>query len=132
MAYAGSMTPPPLDVVHAFVDAINRADIDALGRLMTEDHVFTDGSGAAVGGRETMKAAWKAYFAMVPAYEHEIEETYVQGAVVILLGSARGTYRGEAWSTPAAWRAKLRDGLIAEWRVYTDNEPIRALMRKGG
>jgi hypothetical protein len=26
--------------------------------------------------------------------------------------------------------AAMRGSLIAEWRVYADNEPIRALMRK--
>jgi hypothetical protein len=34
------------------------------------------------------------------------------------------------WTTPAAWRASIRDGLIAEWRVYADNEPIRQIMRQ--
>jgi len=26
------------------------------------------------------------------------------------------------WETPAAWRAVVEGGLVAEWRVYTDNE----------
>lgn len=30
------------------------------------------------------------------------------------------------WKTPAAWRAVVRDGKIAEWQVYADNEPARA------
>jgi limonene-1,2-epoxide hydrolase len=48
---------------------------------------------------------------------------------VILLGMARGTYVGKTWSTPAAWRAKVHDDRVAEWRVYADNEPLRQLMR---
>ena len=31
--------------------------------------------------------------------------------------------------TPAALRALVRDGRIAEWQVYADNEPIREQMR---
>jgi hypothetical protein len=30
-----------------------------------------------------------------------------------------------------ALRAGVTDGLIAEWRVYADNEPLRQIMRKG-
>jgi hypothetical protein len=36
------------------------------------------------------------------------------------------------WETPAAWRAVVVDGLVAEWRVYTDNEPMRERMRGKG
>jgi uncharacterized protein (TIGR02246 family) len=120
----------PLDIVHAFVNAINRRNIDELAELMTEDHVFTDGLGVAVRGRDNMKAGWAAYLQLVPGFTIAIEETYSDDPVVILLGVAQGTYAGETWSTPAAWRAKVRDGRVAEWRVYADNEPIRQLMRK--
>jgi hypothetical protein len=30
--------------------------------------------------------------------------------------------------TPAAFRALIEDGKVAEWRVYADNEPLRRLM----
>ena len=36
------------------------------------------------------------------------------------------------WETPAAWRAVVEGGLVAEWRVYADNEPMRKLMRQAG
>ena len=34
------------------------------------------------------------------------------------------------WKTPAAWRAVVKEGKIAVWQVFADNEPIRAVMRK--
>ena len=86
--------------------------------------------GTAVQGRDKMKAGWTAYFSMVLHYAIEVEETFSDGFVLVMLGVARGTFSGEAWSTPAAWRARVRDGRVAEWRVYADNEPIRELMRK--
>jgi len=117
-------------VVRRFVAAINRRDLDALAALMTPDHVFVDGGGARMSGREAMKAAWAAYFNIVPDYEVLIEEIYLDGPRAVLLGTARGSYAGEPWRTPAAWRAVERDGLIAEWRVYCDNEPIRKLIAR--
>ncbi len=36
---------------------------------------------------------------------------------------------GVRWETPIACCAQVRDGQIAEWRVYADNEPLRQLMK---
>jgi limonene-1,2-epoxide hydrolase len=102
---------------------------------MTPDHRFVDSLGTAVEGRERMVEGWRQYFQMVPDYHIDIARSFADGAEVALLGAARGTYsRGGqlsstgAWQTPAAWRAIVRDGRIAEWQVYADNEPIRQRM----
>jgi ketosteroid isomerase-like protein len=121
----------------AFVEAINRRNSETLAALMTEDHAFVDGLGTRIEGRQRVKAAFDAYFRMVPDYTISIEETFCQGSVVLMLGSAQGTYSADGglrpenhWTTPAAWRVTIRDGLVAEWRVYADNEPIRQIMRR--
>ncbi len=129
-------------VVHAFMNAINRQNVEDLAALMTADHVFIDGLGTRVSGRDQMKKAWGGYFGIVPDYTVTADETFSNGDVVVVLGMARGTYAGggalkaeNAWQTPAAWRAVVRDGQIAEWRVYADNEPIRQIMsrdKRGG
>jgi uncharacterized protein (TIGR02246 family) len=122
-------------VAQSFVRAINRQDADALAALMAEEHRFIDSLGAVVTGREAMRAGWRGYFSLVPDYTIAIEETLSAGPVVLMLGVAQGTYaaggqmRAEnRWSTPAAFRAFIEDGKVAEWRVYADNEPIRRLM----
>lgn len=124
-------------VAHAFVRAINRQDPNALVELMTEEHRFVDSLGNVTEGRDKMRTAWTKYFQMVPDYTVAVDETYSNGPVVILMGIAQGTYarRGkitpaDEWRTPIAVRAFVEDGLVAEWRVYADNEPIRRLMAK--
>jgi ketosteroid isomerase-like protein len=126
-------------VARAFVAAINRQDVDALAALMTAEHCFIDSLGNAVRGREAMRAAWTGYFKMVPDYSIAMEEAYSNGAVVVLLGVVQGTYAADGelkpenrWQTPAALRAAIEDGQVAEWRVYADNEPIRQKMAKRG
>jgi hypothetical protein len=138
-------------VAQAFVRAINRQDVDGLAALMAPEHRFVDSLGNVVEGREKMRKAWAAYFRMVPDYSIAVEETLCDGPLVLMLGLAQGTYvhtvdvdlpmgtpahsadgklRPEnRWETPAAFRAFVEDGLMAEWRVYADNEPIRRLMR---
>ena len=127
----------PKRVAHAFVNAINHQSVDELTRLMTEDHVFIDSGGARFEGRDRMKTGWAGYFSMVPDYTITVEETYTDGPVVVMLGTAQGTYSVDGrlppenrWKTPAAWRALIRGSLVAGWRVYADNEPIRQLVMK--
>lgn len=86
-----------------------------------------------------MRAGWSGYFRMVPDYTLAVEETYANGPAVVMLGEAQGTYSHDGkiesenrWHTPIAIRAQVEDGLVAEWRVYADNEPIRRLMAKNG
>ena len=124
-------------VAQAFVRAINRQDVDALTSLMAETHRFVDSMGTVLEGREAVRAAWAAYFRMVPDYTVAVEETYSAGPVVVMLGIAQGTLAPDGqlkpenhWQTPAAFRAFIEEGEVAEWRVYADNEPIRTLLRK--
>jgi uncharacterized protein (TIGR02246 family) len=124
-------------VAQAFLRAINRKDVDQLVNLMAPDHRFVDSLGNVVAGCEKMRAGWAAYFKMVPDYSIAIEECFCDGPVVLLVGVAEGTYAPggiiqpeNRWKTPVALRAQVEDGLVAEWRVYADNEPIREQMRK--
>ena len=124
-------------VAGAFADAINHQNVEEITKLMTEDHVFIDSLGSRVQGKLKMIEGWKGYFRMVPDYTITIEETFVDGAVVVMLGTAQGTYSGDGtlrpenrWSTPAAWRALIRGSQVAEWQVFADNEPIRQIMAK--
>jgi len=128
----------PESVAHAFLRAINRQDADALIALMSPSHRFIDSLGNLVEGREKLREGWNAYFRMVPDYAVAIEETYPSGPVVVMLGVAQGTFTRNGtlhpenrWQTPVAVRALVEDGLVAEWRVYADNEPIRKVMATG-
>ncbi len=124
-----------IDVALAFVAKINAHDVGALVALMTPDHVFIDALGSTIRGAEQMRAGWKTYLAWFPDYAIEITEQFSRGDVVALLGKARGTYavngtlpRRNFWEIPAAWRAVIRNGHVAEWQVYCDNDPARKIM----
>jgi ketosteroid isomerase-like protein len=104
---------------------------------MSEDHRFIDALGSIVQGREQMRKGWIGYFGMVPDYRIACEEIIERGDIVAAFGTAGGTYSPDGsmmdenrWEVPAAWRARVVDGLVSEWRVYADNEPIRQLMAK--
>jgi uncharacterized protein (TIGR02246 family) len=123
-------------VVLEFVEKINSGDVEKVAALMSEDHVFVDGLGNRVVGREKMRAGWRGYYQMVPDYKISHEEIFANGNVVAVFGTARGTdvapggavKKENSWEVPAAWKAVVRNGEIAVWQVYADNQPVRKLM----
>ena len=129
----------PQKVAERFVTTINAHDVECLATLMTSDHRFIDSLGAVVEGRDSMRDGWKFYFTMVPDYHLEINRCFSAETAkdeMMLVGIASGSYWSDGvkrpnsgWSTPVALRAVVRDGQIAEWQVYADNEPIRHQMR---
>jgi ketosteroid isomerase-like protein len=127
-----------LEVARRFVDRINAHDVKGLVALMTVDHVFVDSLGDKFT-RPSIEAGWEQYFAMVPDYWIRIDRMVIENDnALILIGMAGGTYVPEdgamkpenKWETPAVWNAHIRAGKVSEWRIYSDNEPIRAKMRR--
>jgi ketosteroid isomerase-like protein len=129
--------PSPADTVLAFIRASNRHEIATLTNLMTPDHEFVDSLGVVAGGRDTMRQAWIAYFFMIPDYSIEVTEVFSRGTSVVVTGKASGTVaiRGELppanrWEIPMAALAEVRDGLVARWQVFADNDPVRQILNR--
>ena len=125
----------PLEVVMEFIKRVNAGDPSSICELMTEDHIFQDALGKRFLGREQMRAGWTAYFETVSDYQIRAEEFFQTENRLAIFGTASGNYSVNGsksadtfWEVPAAWRAVVRDGLVAEWRVYADNQPLRKLM----
>jgi len=126
-------------IAEQFVAAINAHDVEGIASLMTSDHRFIDSLGTVVEGRDAMREGWRSYFTMVPDYKLDIRRSFIaenDKAQAVLIVVASGSYWSKgikrpnsSWSTPAALRAVTREGQIAEWQVYADNEPIREQMR---
>ena len=122
-------------VARAFVDAINRHDVDILGDLMTENHVFVDSLGARIEGRAAMLGGWRGYFSIFPDYQLTVDGLLAAGDTALLHGRAGATLHRDgqpaefgAWEIPAAWRAVVSRGRVALWQVYADNKPVYALL----
>jgi ketosteroid isomerase-like protein len=147
----------PLEVAMDFIKRINAGDISSLCELMTENHIFQDALGKRFMGRETMRQGWTNYLKMVADYQVHADEFFQTDERVAIFGTASGRYVGPQvpnakagsgaparsaasqsvdsalgpngfWEVPAAWRAVVQGGKIAEWRVYADNQPLRKLM----
>jgi uncharacterized protein (TIGR02246 family) len=113
-----------------FAAAINNHDAKAIAALMTPDHLFVDGLGNRVEGATQMEAGWRGYFAMCPDYQIRVEHVLAEDDVALAVGEAGGTIDGVTWRTPAAWKAVIRSGKVAEFRVFADNKPVYEIFAK--
>lgn len=116
-----------INVVQAFIAAINRRSSPEISDLMTDDHTFVDSAGRVESRREKMAAGWDAYFQMFPDYTIRVESILCDRALVAVFGSAAGTYKGKRGCVPenriempAAWRAVVENGKVKVWQVYAD------------
>ncbi|MGA7622192.1 MAG: ester cyclase [Candidatus Acidiferrales bacterium] len=97
--------------------------------------MFVDALNNTFRGADQMRQGWKACFAWFPDYAMEVTDEFRRGEIVGMFGKARGTFavngklpREHSWEIPAAWRAVVKDGRVAEWRVYCDNDLARKIM----
>lgn len=125
----------PIEVAMDFIQRINSGDVDSICELMTSDHIFQDALGKRFIGQDKMRDGWRHYLNSVAGYQIHADEFFCTDDRVAVFGSASGVYAGNGepspekfWKVPAAWRAVIRSGLVAEWRVYADNQPLRKLM----
>jgi len=118
------------ETLNQWLAAINSQDAGALALLMAADHVFVDSLGNRVSGASPMDAGWRAYFALCPDYWVRADRVTAEGDTVLLAGEAGGTIDGQSWRIPAAWRAVIRDGRLAEWQVFADNKPVYEILAR--
>ena len=118
-------------VTTAFIKAINDQDMEALARLMSDDHTFIDSGGRAYSGRRAMLDGWKEYFRMFPDYRITVDSLLQEGHVVAVFGAFSETWKGKKGREikgPAAWKAVIKDGKVHHWQVYADLSEAMAVL----
>jgi hypothetical protein len=125
------------EIVSAFINCINAHDVDGIYALMDENHTFIDGLGNSIKGREAMRRAWQAYFAIIPNYWIRVDRTLEDEGAVAIFGRAGGTVAqdaafepGNRWETPAAWLALVSSTGIVRWQVFADTGAVRQIMAR--
>jgi hypothetical protein len=108
----------------AFNEAINRRDLPALGRLMTDDHAFIDSEANVIAGKEAVLTAWEGFFEAFPDYRNQWSEVTSIRHVVVAVG--RSVCPNEPLlEGPAIWAATTAGDRVSEWRVYEDTPANR-------
>jgi hypothetical protein len=78
----------------SFVECINRADVDGLRALMSDDHELCVFDEPPLCGRDENVAAWRGYATSFPNYTIYVDQTAARDGRVALLGSTTGSHLG--------------------------------------
>ncbi len=106
----------------SFVDRINAGDSKGLMELQTEDFTLIDCEGEAYRDRD----GWQGYFEECPNYEIHVNQVITSGNGVAILGRTTGSHVSPEVEERETilWTAQIRDGMVAEWRLYSDTEEV--------
>ena len=101
-----------------FVEVINKGDSKALINLQAEDFALVDVDGGIFRGRD----GWEDYFSDYPKYRIHIQKVLTGGNGVAIIGKTTGSQVAPEIEEKETvlWTAEIRNGLVAEWRLYTD------------
>ncbi len=109
-----------------FNNCINKADINGLSALMSEDHQFIDRDGNIHQPRSFMVEAWKNFFAAYPGYKNTFTKVDIRNSLVVMQGFAY-------WSPgnvhdPALWTAVIENNRVKKWQVFYNNSENRNIL----
>ena len=111
-----------------FVKVINAGDSEELIKLQTEDFTLIDMAGNVYRGRD----GWQDYFSSFPKYKIHVKHVLMSGNGVAIIGKTTGSHvppEVEEKET-VLWTAETRDGIVAEWRIYSDVEEAKKKMQE--
>jgi hypothetical protein len=122
------------EIVLEFVNAINDHDVDKIYDLMTDGHIFIDGSGGQHIGKIGMKEGWQSYYQLFPDYNIQITDIIEDNSIIGLFGNASGSYKNinietNFWKTTASWKAIVKNKKIMHWQVYCDYTQLMEIIK---
>lgn len=116
-------TEETLATIHAFNDALNRHDVDAVMALMTDDCVFENTwpapNGERYEGQAAVRGFWERLIAGSPSAHFDLEEIFATGDRATQLW--RYTWvdaQGNAGHIRGVDVFRVRDGKVAEKLAY--------------
>ena len=114
--------------VRGIFAAIDGGDVDALCRHVTDDIRFQFGNNEVITGRPAFEAASIAVLQSIAAIRHEILDLWeVDGGTVITVMTVHyERLDGQKLSLPCCNLFGTRDGLVHDYRIYMDINPVFA------
>jgi ketosteroid isomerase-like protein len=118
-------TLSPLHHVQAIFAAFDAKDIGALAALMTDDVRLQIGNADVAHGKREFVSALEAFVMSVASFHHTV--TNVWSDVDAVIAEIRVHYTrldGTEMTLPCCNVFRLRNGAVADYRVYMDITPV--------
>jgi ketosteroid isomerase-like protein len=115
----------PLRRAHAIFAAFDAKDIAALAELVTDDVRLQIGNADVVNGKPEFREALSAFFASVAAFRHTVTNVWSdRDAIIAELRVHYTRLDGTELTLPCCNVFRVRDGAVADYRVYMDITPV--------
>ncbi len=123
----GPRTLSPLHHAQAIFAAFDAKDVAALAHLMTDDVRLQLGNADVVEGKALFVQALRAFFGSVADVRHTVTNVWSDlDAVIAELRVHYTRLDGTEVTLPCCNVFRLRDGAVADYRVYMDITPVYA------
>jgi ketosteroid isomerase-like protein len=119
--------PSPLHRAQAIFAAFDAKDVAALAELVRDDVRLQIGNADVVNGKAEFVESLSAFFSSVAGFGHTI--TNVWSDLDAIIAELRVHYirlDGTELTLPCCNVFRLRDGAVADYRVYMDITPVYA------
>jgi ketosteroid isomerase-like protein len=122
-------TLTPAELARSAFAANDARDIDALSELVTDDVRLTFGNAGTVTGRDAFRKASADFNASLDSFSHEITALFEVADAGVVVAELSVSYRrldGRELTLPCCNVFRIRDGRIADYRIYMDINPVFA------
>jgi 3-methyladenine DNA glycosylase AlkD len=121
-----AMLTQPVRIVLDFVEQINTGNAAGVAALLAPDHTFVDLAGDSEQGRDRIAAGWRDYLAQYANYHIYLRRIVQLTEGLALIGQTTGSHLQipddqEFNDEGVIWFAKVKDGLLSTWQLYTDS-----------
>jgi hypothetical protein len=115
---------PPVAAVLSFIDGVDRADLDGLAALMSDDHRLVVLDESPLVGRAANVEAWRGYVTSFPEYVICPRHISEAGSQIAVAGTTSGSHLGlpdnEERELGVIWLAEVTGGRLSRWQVAED------------
>jgi 6-methylsalicylate decarboxylase len=123
----GSESLSPVGRAHAIFAAFDAKDIAGLAAMMTDDVRLQLGNADPVEGKSAFVEALQTFFASVARFRHVVTNVWSdRDALIAELEVHYTRLDGAELTLPVCNVFRLRDGSVADYRVYMDIAPVYA------
>ena len=120
-------TVQPAEYAKDLFAALDAGDVPALSAFMTDDVRLRLGNSEWVEGKAAFVAESERFNASIARIHHNILNVWSEGDVLIVELEVDYTrHDGRELTLPCCNVFRLRDGAVADYRVYMDISPVYA------
>jgi ketosteroid isomerase-like protein len=118
----------PAAAVRTLLSAVDAGDVGTIGTLLTDDVYFRFGNAKPTDSKAAFASAAQAFLGSLARIRHEIRGLWEvgDGTVVCVMDVHYQRRDGRELTLPCCNVFRVHDGLIHDYRIYMDVNPVTA------